>query len=982
MDKKLIFIFIAFLLIFPAVNLYAQYYLSYDFVMELADKALEQGDYKEAIHYLNIAQILRPDSDDPLFYINFIKRLKEGRVEELPPTGKRPPHIETEKEEEKLPPYYRKKREDYLTLEEEKEKLPFYEYDDEDYKDTEEIKEKERKEKIKDSLTFLEKALGRKPKEVKEEMKKKVEKEKATKEAELVSKPVYKPGIKIVSRKSRTLYLTDELFATQPKTQVEINLGEDLIVEGKSIKRYFTINPRVIDVTRIDDKKVKIITKNIGETFLHLWEENRRWTFNIKVVPAFIALIKEEKKEVYQAEPFKLLYNANLGTYYSGRRLKDLEKETISFSQWAGFIGDTPYGELDGSGRWVEHGNKIELTSYTLGLTDGRIFNFKDFNIRGFDISKGFSDLSYPGQLLKGIWFDADAFGKKINYALVWGKEKEGVYGYVSPGILEKRDSCIEGARIKLFPYSKTNYTFNYARGFGGGRESYLKDKVYSFEFEHSQNLAKFYSELAYDEDSLAGFFNSSYKLDDLTLRCNLRNIEKNFTTISGYPPNRGEIGGVLGLDLKISDNVNFSSDLDIYRDRYLFNEEKKRRPNFNSNTNLSLSLSPTSSLYNTLYYTYEPGLSFPRRYLNARTTYSKSFKIFNERSLSTFLGAGYQRSRNFFSRSSDYNVYTLSSGLRLALAKDLSYYLNYNYNFLEEQFSGQRSRPAVLETGVDYYKKITPNISSDLRFYFRDEENTTSTHSFLAGEDSIEGSLRLTYAPFKDVELFAETRVRNIWAESAATEEYMEAEVRFGINSSWDTFFRWNPRGRICGFVFKDLNGDGKQDMDDPPLEGIKIIAGKKELITDAQGYFSTNIRAKKVTVRVESDSLPQGYVFTTPSVSEVDIYHGKENKINFGATTSSTIYGIVFYDANGNKKFDAGDIAVGGAKLALGEKTTFASPQGRYFFRGLEEGKYTITLDINTLPIDYLPTVPIKKEVEIYEGINYIYHIPLRKK
>ncbi|MFH1938921.1 MAG: pilus assembly protein N-terminal domain-containing protein [bacterium] len=956
MDKKFIFIFIAFLLILPAVNLYAQYYLSYDFVMELADKALEHEDYDEAIHYLNIAQILRPDKDEPLLYINFIKRLKEGRVKEIP-----------------LAKPYRKV-------------------------DKKKMEKKEREKKIEDSLTLLERRLRKKSKEkiileeklppliekekeVKKEIERKIEKEKVIEEAELAPKPVYKPGIKIVSRKARTLYLTDELFTTQPKTLVEINLGEDLIIEGKSIKRYFTINPRIIDVERIDDKRVKIITKNIGSTFLHLWEENRRWTFNIKVVPSYIGLIEEEEKSIYEAEPFKLLYSADWGTYYRGKRIRDLEKQTLSFSQWAGFVGDTPYGELDGSGRWAKYADKLVLTNYTLGLTNGKIFNFKDFNIRGFDVSKGFSDLSYPGALLKGAWFDADAFNKKINYALVWGKEREGVYGYTAPGILEKRDSYIEGARIKLFPYEKTNYTINYARGFGEGRESYLKDKVYSFEFEHRQDLANFYSEMAYDESSLAGYFNSSYKLDDLTLRCNLRNIEKNFTTISGYPGDRGEIGGILGLDLKISDNARLSSDIDIYRDRYLFNEEKKRRPNFNSNTNLSLSLSPTSSLYNTLYYTYEPGLSFPRRYLNARTTYSKSFKIFNERSLSTFLGAGYQRSRNFFSRSSDYNVYTLSSGLRLALAKDLSYYLNYNYNFLEEQFSGQRSRPAVLETGVDYYKKITPNISSDLRFYFRDEENTTSTHSFLAGEDSIEGSLRLTYAPFKDVELFAETRVRNIWAESAATEEYMEAEVRFGINSSWDTFFRWNPRGRICGFVFKDLNGDGKQDMDDPPLEGIKIIAGKKELITDAQGYFSTNIRAKKVTVRVESDSLPQGYVFTTPSVSEVDIYHGKENKINFGATTSSTIYGIVFYDANGNKKFDAGDIAVGGAKLALGEKTTFASPQGRYFFRGLEEGKYTITLDINTLPIDYLPTVPIKKEVEIYEGINYIYHIPLRK-
>ncbi|MBU1367767.1 MAG: hypothetical protein KJ711_08135, partial [Candidatus Omnitrophica bacterium] len=174
MDKKLIFIFIAFLLIFPAVNLYAQYYLSYDFVMELADKALEQGDYKEAIHYLNIAQILRPDKDEPLLYINFIKRLKEGRVKEIP-----------------LAKPYRKV-------------------------DKKKMEKKEREKKIEDSLTLLERQLRKKSKEkiileeklppliekekeVKKEIERKIEKEKVIEEAELAPKPVYKPGIKIVS---------------------------------------------------------------------------------------------------------------------------------------------------------------------------------------------------------------------------------------------------------------------------------------------------------------------------------------------------------------------------------------------------------------------------------------------------------------------------------------------------------------------------------------------------------------------------------------------------------------------------------------------------------------------------------------------------------------------------------------------------------------------------------------------------------------
>ena len=135
-------------------------------------------------------------------------------------------------------------------------------------------------------------------------------------------------------------------------------------------------------------------------------------------------------------------------------------------------------------------------------------------------------------------------------------------------------------------------------------------------------------------------------------------------------------------------------------------------------------------------------------------------------------------------------------------------------------------------------------------------------------------------------------------------------------------------------------------------------------------------------MVVMVNPGSLPQGYVFTTSSLTQVDIYNGKESTVSFGATTSSSIYGVVFYDLNGNGKFDKNDSGVGRVKVTLGEISTLTNSEGRYFFRGLKEGSYVISFDVNTIPLDYLPAVPVRNKIKLSEGINYLFYIPLTKK
>ena len=907
--------------------------LVYDYLLELGKKALENDDYQTAIHYFKLAHSIYPYKEEPLHLIKSV----------ITPVEKSPLPKEEKNTELQL------------------KKIVFT------------SKQTDKRGKM------ISKLLDKFEKKILQEKRIKKLAKKITSEKKKIPTPKI---VKITKKeKVRVLRLTDELYRTQPKTLVEIEVNKSLILEGKSIVKYLVERVEKIDVSRIDNDRVMVTAKSIGSTFFHLWEENRRWTFNVKIIPPQILVTKKEKLLVIEEEPFKFKYIVDWHTYHKGKEVSKLERQTLSFSEWLGFLGPTPYGDMDGSLRVAKYGKSQKLTNYTVGLNDGKIWNFEEFNLRAFDFYKNFSKLSFPGELLKGGLLEANAFNRKLNYVVLWGREKEGFYGYLTPGVVTKRKSYIEGIRLSLFPYEGKRHSFNYLKGYGGDRPDELKDEVYSLESEWGFEDKNFNWELAFDGYSFAGVVETKFDLKNLNLNLNFRNIEKDFVTIIGRPSDRGEIGLDIGTNWRPNENLTIDSSLDVYRARYLYNEGKPKRLNFDWDMNIFSRLNNKSNIVTSLFYVNEPGLSFPRRYLNIRSVYSTSLDIFNK-SLTSSLGIGFARSRNPLSPYSDYDTYRTFTSLRYSLNKNLFWYASYEYNWLEEKLPKERANPSVLEVGIDYQKDISPALNTDLRISYRDEKEASSAHSFLSGEDSVEGSLKISVTPVKDTEFFVEGRLRNVWTQISGEEDYAEADIRWGLRSSWDTVFSWSPRGRVSGVVFKDVNGNGKWESDEPTLEGVKVKVGRKELITDKNGYFSTIVRAKKVMVMLAEDTLPEGYVFTTPSSLEVEISHGKKKNVDFGASIFSTIYGVVFYDVNSNKRFDLEDEPLPHVRVFLEDKPTFTNLEGSYYFTHLKEGTYILKLDINTIPLEYIPTVPLKKEVKLPEGINYIYLFPLQKK
>ena len=912
--------------------------LSFSYLMELGKKSYRRGLKDDALHYFKLAAIVQPYNPKPQEYISAIQG-----------TDKKP------------------------------------------FSSPEVIPPKVLQKKISASPQLLQNKLKTKPKKKISILSDKPAKEK--KSVQAVEKQIQKPSTakklmlksKQPSEKNKPKYTIslDQKFKDSFPLTVQLYFGNFFIIEGKNITRFMAVSPDIVSVKKSGSSRLIVTAEKFGSTFFHVWDSGERWTFDVKISPALLVSEKENAWE--QADGFDFWYNSDWDSYYKGRRLGTMKRKTLLFNQDGGLRGSTPYGQFDASVSWSKSNQLEEISGYTVGLKDGHVGDFNDFDLRGFDFSKSFSDLTFPGSTLRGFSFESPAFNHLVDYSVIYGQEKKYFQSPLFPGVVPRENTYVEGLRIGLFPEKQNKVYFNYAHGYGQDREDFLKDKVFSVQTEHNLKNALITSEFASDEDAVAARLSSQLRLPKLNLKMSLRDVDKKFVNIVSRPPSAGEMGSLFEANWFPRDYFSLYSSLDVYRNRLLFNPSNYDALNYDWNSYFNITLPHRANINTSIYYSNTPGLLSPHRNLTAQTVYNKVFDLdfFGKHSISSFLGYNYQKSINPSSQTSDYQRYGLLSGVRFSLTPDVSFYTNYNYSWLDELSTDLHDTPSVRETGIDFYRAISPKVSSNIRVYWRDEEKSNSLHSFLSGEDSLEGNINLTYNPTRDSQLFLDSRVRNVWAENQDTEKFIEADIRLGVRLLWDSFFRWAPSTKIEGYVFKDSNGDGKKGEKEEPVPGVKIIAGPKTIETDDKGKSSTSVRAKKITASLDTSTIPRGYVPTTLTAVEVDTSRGGEKEIYFGVSSQTGVYGIVFYDENGNDSFDKGERSLAKVKLRLdGERTLTTNANGVYFFGGINSGMHTLTLDVNSLPLEYIPTTPIKLEIKALEGITSIHHFPLRKK
>ncbi len=764
---------------------------------------------------------------------------------------------------------------------------------------------------------------------------------------------------------------------------IQVEIGTSVILEGKNIQKFLVIDEGFISVKTLNRNQVQVDGQKWGSTFLHVWDDDGRWTIYVEVVfpKATISGNVIEKIDLLShVQPFRFLYSNEWNSYYSGKKISDFERLNLSFQQNFGVEGETPYGFFDASTSVYKTNSITRVSTYTMGLSNIPIDGVDDFNLRLYDSTRHLTSLTLPSTSLRGIFADFLLFKENVGVSLSHGK-KLSTIGFRSLAD-QSNDTFIDAAKFILFPRDKNAYyAFNFATGYGPGQQPHLTRHSYSVEAKHRFNNVTVGGEVARDDHhraSLAGFKWVNQKMGTAL---NFRDINKEFTTVAGRPGNQGVIGA-LWTTFADFDRLSTDTAVDVYRNRLYFNPDKEEAFNLDATGHTRMSL--PNKIWNdiNLNYVNTPGDLSPRTSFGVNDHLSRDFNIWSSRSMTVYVSGAYQTNRYEFSPSSAFDRYSASGGVRIPITSALSSFANYEYSWVHEPFSGNGYNPIVLNMGLYYNKPVTKKLFFNSSLIYRNELGNNGTNSFLSGQDSVSASAGFSYNPVNDVSFFVDGQWRNVWSKTEIS-TYNDLSIRVGMRMALGPLFYWDPSGTVAGFVFKDKNADKIFNARDKGIPGVKVKVGDKEVVTDARGLYSVHVSAKSVMVAPVFESLPHGLIFSTPTFLKADIGQNKITRVDFGLISQTGIYGVVFVDKNSNGIPDGKDQFVSQVKLVLDDHSTQkTNPQGVYSFRDIGEGEHTIALDINSIPIEMVPLIKMRNEVNVQEGSTYVFHVPLKIK
>jgi hypothetical protein len=803
-----------------------------------------------------------------------------------------------------------------------------------------------------------------------------------------IETPLYEPGVGEATQKlvapPQVFALDENLLAV--KQPLEIEQGRAIVLRGRNIRRFLVSNESVVSVEKMSPDELLVTAIDLGFTYLHVWDERGRWTVELQgVFPRSEEPTYEETMliDTERARNFKLRYTLDWFSFESGRRIDTLRRNGYSWSHGLGLSGGTPYGDINSFARIRSFQENTDLSYLTFSLMNGKFHQFEGFTLRGADYSLPFANMASGSPILRGVMFTSPVFHNKFEYTTFWGREGGGRYGDLSPSLAETRDSFLNGFHFNINPDSLQNYKFSLIHG--GGRDAPADTNHYAYDFMSAWNFKSWRidAEVAHDAENIASLAKAQYIGKRFTLNAGFRDIPEFFNSITGRGWGAGELGGTLVTSYRPTEKLSMSTALDVYKDRAFPAEDNPDRFNEDLYWDLSYYRDPATTF--TAGYTFQNylGTLSQTRSQTLSLGVARNFSLL--RNLTTYMNYYHQESKSYSSPTSDLINDRIYLGIRFNLIGDLYYFANREFDWLLSRYTGNRSMPNVFETGVSWAGQLGSSpLFGDFRFSFRDEEDTVSDLSFLAGEDYIEGYLELSCRPTSDKEIYGSCRMRNIWAENPNVSKRIEMDFNAGMRYLWDTGLRYENVCNIEGYVFKDLNSDGLRQRNDPPISRVKVILGRDQSqITDEFGYYSfKKVKGLKAYVTLDASTLPSGYVLTVPLKQEIALAHGRNMRVDYGIISNSEIAGLIFEDTDGDGEYGLGDKGVSGVNVTLEDGSiAVTDSSGRYSFLNAPTGAHVLKLDLRSLPVYYIPATAITKNFTLREGEAFLYNIPLKK-
>ncbi|MBF0511701.1 MAG: hypothetical protein HQL13_05150, partial [Candidatus Omnitrophica bacterium] len=189
----------------------------------------------------------------------------------------------------------------------------------------------------------------------------------------------------------------------QMRPRIQIELNSAVIIEGSNIQNFLEVDEHYFKSRLIDANHLEIDAVAVGPGFIHIWDKEGRHTIYIEVVlPPIIQTFAMQATNVIHSQPFVFNYANDWNTYYTGKDLHVIKRQSYGFSQTLSLRGETPYGFFDASGSYSDFNGYSQFDSYTVGLSQIPLEGTSNFNIRAFDSLRYLSPLTMPSTQLRG----------------------------------------------------------------------------------------------------------------------------------------------------------------------------------------------------------------------------------------------------------------------------------------------------------------------------------------------------------------------------------------------------------------------------------------------------------------------------------------------------------------------------------------------------------------------------------------------------
>ena len=777
----------------------------------------------------------------------------------------------------------------------------------------------------------------------------------------------------------------------QGNNTLEIDLNQSLFVKtGGAIVKFVSTDEGIVSMETASSDTLRILGRGIGSTFVHIWDSKGRNTFEIRVLqPAFVPsryqINQMESSE--KSRTFKLGYDNSRAASYTGDKYRDMTRGSLDFVQNLRLEGDTPYGAFSSHAQIQKLRGKTLLTDAQVALKDGKIGPYKNFDLALGDTAVSPKLIVLDGASVRGVELNHWDDPKKVEWTGFHGRVGTSILGTLTPSIVSKRtlSSYLSGGMLDY----KVNDQARLRAGTFAASGTDRPDQVH----RRGEGLAgevnltphvKLNTEADFDSQHFAQKHAVTATFKKLRIRNELRDVSKKFFTMVGTPSRRGEIGDLTEVAADPFENLSLSGTLDVFHDRLIPNPES---PNaLNIHTDLSLTYIPweNSSFGLNFQDLDDTGRLGPSRQRTVGAQFSQRFNLMSHKA--TFFSRYQNRGSRILNNSfSNFVQNQVVFGLQTEIFWGINFSIEDEWNGVKEPNINRFTRPHALVYNFDYSHQLwdTP-FFAEARLRIRDEEDTESNNSFMAGEDTTEISGSIFYRENEDYEIFLTGSYTNFRPESLnVSSPHVDAQFLTGMRYLFDSGFRWSAVGSFEGAVFKDVNGDGLRQADEPGIPGMVITANEgKEAVTDATGFYQIkSISGRKAVLVLDSSKIPYGYAPTSTVRQEKDILQGKTQTVDFGLTPRSEISGIIYNDLNGNGKYELTDVGVRKVKVILEDGTTARSNNiGVYSFSNVVAGQHTAAMDLTTLPEGYLPLDVPKRTFTVFEGIRFELNFPLR--